>query len=331
MTLNQLRHAIDDADVPTIISMVQSTNYTLMSQLSLKRQFNAYLLVADVDYPTAQMIIPTNGGILSDNAQIDRFGKGILPIAAKYGDIAVTSIISLNTNAINHSGNRALQKAARHAHVDVLDDLLLRAVDVDYVNGDGNTALILAVRGNSLACVTSLINAGADPDITGEGGQTALSLALDLGRTDISNYLVTLTVDVNILNSQNEHGGFDTARDNDATLLSALISKGINLEQKNDQGRTMLSEAAITGATDTTRVLINAGANLDTIDNSLRTPLIYATIGNRIGVVVILLYPPSGDPGADISLVDINGKVAADYAIEYDNAIIAGLIDDVGN
>ena len=329
MTLNQLRHAIDDADVPSIISIVQSTGVTLMSQLSLVRQFNAYVMVSDVDYPTAQIIMDTSGAILTDSAQINRFGKGILPIASKYGDFAITSLITPNTISINRSGNRSLLKAARYGHITVLDDLLLRAVNVDFADNNGNTALILSVKGDSLACATSLINAGADPDIVGQNGMTALALALSLGRTDISNYLIKLTANVNILDSNDEHGGFETARNNDATLLSALISDRLTIEQKNKQGRTMLSEAAITGAIDTVRVLVNAGANLDTTDNALRTPLIYSTVGGKIGIVILLLYPPLGGTGADISLVDINGKTAADYAADYDRQQIAGLIGDV--
>lgn len=330
--MTALQTAVDNADAATVISLItKKSKNNPLTDLTNKGQFNGYMLVAGIDYPTAQLILPPSGPILTNNGQINRFGKYILTVATIHNDFAVTSILSTSNVTIKKSGDKALQLAAKNGFTSILDDLLLRAVDVDAVDANGDTALILATKANSLACVTSLVVAGANTDLKGADNMTALALALQLGYTSISNYLLGTTPDVNILDENNEHAGFEAVRNNDSTLLSTLLSNSLLINQQNIQGRTMLMTAAIVGAADCVDVLIAAGANLDTVDNVSRTALIYATIGNRIPVAALLLYPPGGGTAANIALTDINSKTALNYATELGRQEIGALIEDVGN
>ncbi|KAF3175046.1 hypothetical protein TWF788_008518 [Orbilia oligospora] len=60
-----------------------------------------------------------------------------------------------------------------------------------------------------------------------------------------------------------------------------LARSGVDLEAKENEGKTPLSLAAERGQDDVVKVLIKDGANLEARDNSLRTPLYRAVMKNR--------------------------------------------------
>ena len=67
--------------------------------------------------------------------------------------------------------------------------------------------------------------------------------------------------------------------------------------------------------------LLSAGANIETRDNSKRTPLHYAAREGHVDVVAALL-----EAGADIEAMDFCGKMPRDYAKANKHYKIANML-----
>jgi uncharacterized protein len=88
----------------------------------------------------------------------------------------------------------------------------------------------------------------------------------------------------------------DAAALGDAIALQAILAKGVNVNAKDDKGRTALMFAAANGRHDVVRALIENGAKLDVKNKLGETALMYAASCGHFNVVRTLL-----DKGADIN------------------------------
>ena len=86
---------------------------------------------------------------------------------------------------------------------------------------------------------------------------------------------------------------------------------------------TALDFVAIYGHTDTAKLLLDRGANIDLADNDGKTALDFAAINGHLHIVTLLL-----DRGANINIADNGGKTALMMAVENDNIDTAQLLLD---
>ncbi len=133
------------------------------------------------------------------------------------------------------------------------------------------------------------IDDSLDPNTTDADGHTALMFSAFNGHLNIVNYLIEKKVDVN---------------------------------QGNVNDRTALMLASSGPFNETVIALLDAGADIDRIDNIEHfTALMFAASEGQMAVVKTLL-----DRGANKTLVDTDGDSAIDFAIQNGHLQVADFI-----
>jgi ankyrin repeat protein len=134
-----------------------------------------------------------------------------------------------------------------------------RAADVD-----GTTPLHWAVHEQDLSKVVALLKQGANPDSRNDYGATPMTVAAG-------------------------HGNFP--------IMQALVRAGGDIESANSEGETLLMAVARTGRTDTARLLLDKGANVNAKENwGGQTALMWAAAQQQPAMIRLLLKH-----GADVN------------------------------
>ncbi len=82
---------------------------------------------------------------------------------------------------------------------------------------------------------------------------------------------------------------FSVVETNDTDSLASLIKSGADLNQKDEEGNTVLHIAALHGATEVASKLVQSGVNVDSLNNKGETPLMVATRAGQVGTIRSLL------------------------------------------
>lgn len=112
------------------------------------------------------------------------------------------------------------------------------------------------------------------------------------------------------------------AAENDIETLTALIEKGVNLEEIDSDGYTALHWAVLYDHIDTANTLLDSGANPNAIDYFNSTPLLTAVYNENPEMVKLLL-----EHGVNVDFKDSEGKTATDYATESGNIELISLLE----
>jgi len=96
----------------------------------------------------------------------------------------------------------------------------------------------------------------------------------------------------------------EAARDNDVAVKEAL-TQGVNIETRDNDGRTALLLATHHNAIKVARLLIGAGADVNAMDNINDSPYLYAGAEGRLEILLMTL-----DHGADLASVNRYGGTA---------------------
>lgn len=171
------------------------------------------------------------------------------------------------------------QPVALHdANIDIINNQD-NALNIEHLN----ESLLNAAQNDDLAQIYQLLADGANINAQDEEGRSALTLAIwATGNIEITRALLNLKIKVNLLDNQGE---------------SALIT------------------AITTGSTDSARLLIKAGANVNIKTNG-NTPLMYVFSTEELGESEELLTPLI-EAGADINAVNNSGDTALSLAQQY--------------
>ena len=100
-------------------------------------------------------------------------------------------------------------------------------------------------------------------------------------------------------------------QNDDRVGLNEMFKIDIDVNEKNDQGRTALHLAAAAGNTEVVQLLLLQKADPDSLDNQGKTPLHLAVENGYSGPAAALVQG-----GADIYMADSSGKVAAREAMK---------------
>ena len=167
---------------------------------------------------------------------------------------------------------------------------------------EGDTLLHYAVDGGSLEVVEYLIKHGAQVNVANRYGYTPLDEATTFAKTDIVALLKK---------ARATHGrGFSikvaptagwyaapvnppdiltAAREGQTETVRLLLDRGANIEAENNIGWTVLIHAALNGNTETVRLLLDKGADIEAKDNYGKTALTHAAYWGRTEIVTLLL------------------------------------------
>ena len=173
-------------------------------------------------------------------------------------------LVGANAQAIDaaHSTGAALLEAAHHGDEAVIERLLALGADVHFsAAGFGRTALHVAAGENHAGACQRLVAAGADLNARDREGSTALFYAVTRGCTNAAATLLAMGADLRA--SGNEALLHDAAYKGDAALCKLLVNAGAELDRVDEGGQTALHRAAAFGRAQACQALIAAGACTD--------------------------------------------------------------------
>lgn len=142
-------------------------------------------------------------------------------------------------------------------------------------------ALIAAAWRNDLGEASRLIDSGADVNGQDETRQSAFLIAASEGFADLLRLTLSRGADVHFTDSYNGTALIRAAHHGHVEVIAELLKTGIKVDHVNRLGWTALLEAIILGDggrrhTETLRLLIEHGANVNLADGQGDTPLAHA-------------------------------------------------------
>ena len=205
----------------------------------------------------------------------DEVGQSELHDAALQGDIVKSQEVlgrdPDTINSLNHHGEAPIHIAAKRGYSNVICILIKNRVDIDRLTLQRETPLHLAVRGH-LDCVRLLLDAGCAVDLPDLHGNLPIHIACRFenpDRLDIVKALITQNL------------SSTTARDGQAftplhhlavrqfdgdiygEFLAVFIDAGADLDAVDDQGITPVLVAARHNNLEGMKHLVAAGARID--------------------------------------------------------------------
>lgn len=179
---------------------------------------------------------------------------------AAQGDFAALKILLDNEDASAAFGGM-LCAAAYHGHLEIIHCLISRGADVNFTH-DGEPAIFAAVRGAQAETTQALIEHGANLHARSFGGASILHQAVTTHQA--ANTKIMLGI------------------------IDQLFAKGLQVEDRDEDGRTMLHEASFHGRSNLIAELIARGANVNAKDKWQDTPLDRACLNGHVDTVKAL-------------------------------------------
>ena len=295
---------------------------------NLSKQFGMSALmyaIRDAEPKTVELLIKY-GAEVNDRAS-DRDNWTPLMYAARYCQKTKTLELLLNAgaeiNATEYYGWTALMLAAANSNKPQTVQLLIkRGADLNAVCRAGKTALIHCCEsmGNTKV-IKALLEAGAEVNIQDNDENTAFDMAVKNGNWEAVKLLKLYGAGQII--DENLPPLLNALRSQDIELMQKLLAQGVNQEEKNQA----LWEAAEQGNPEPVRILLDAGAEIESRNAYENTPLLeasYAEGRNKSAVIKELI-----ERGADVNAKRPNLSTALMFAaIDSDHyAALKWLID----
>jgi ankyrin repeat protein len=255
--------------------------------------------------------------------------------AARLGD--TTSAIALlkqrvDVNVASADGTTALHWAVRHDDAALVDRLLRAGANPGTANRYGVTPIALACENGSAAIVDRLIKAGVSADSTDPFGETALHTCARTGNPAAVKVLLAHGASVDPVEAwRGQTPLMWAAAEGHTEVMKLLIEAGADVNarsriikwerQRTDEprdkwlppgGLTPLLLAAREGRTESVRVLLDAGADINIADPDRHTALTLALINGHLDVAALLI-----ERGIDVNLADKVGRTALWAAVDF--------------
>ena len=214
-------------------------------------------------------------------------------------------------NEISQDGllQTPLHHAAKSQNSGIVKLLLDKGADIDAPDSYNMTPLTVAVCHGQIENCKVLLECGADASLRTSYGQSIVELAVGNEYPAIVRLLLEYGVDINtrdrvggtMLNSaimiDETHviGEMKLRRYGDSfsttklEILKLLIDNSIDIEARLSDGATALHTAALVGDNEAIKILLDAGANPNVVDDCNRKPLWAAVRENNVETVKLLL------------------------------------------
>lgn len=193
------------------------------------------------------------------------------------------------------------------------------------------TGLLKAAAEGDAIKVKSLIGEGAAVDVRDGHGRTPLHIAAFGAQHDVMRALVAAGADPNALENDRYDIVTIAAVANDvATLKLALELGGSPKNVTSRYDGTALIAAAHLGHAEVVRLLIQAGAPLDHVNNLHWTAVIESIVLGDGGPRHVATLRALVDAGADLTIVDRNGRTPLELARQYGYSSMVKMLEESG-
>lgn len=285
----------------------------------------------------------------ADSNVLNYWGNTALHVAISYGHIeAVKALITVVQSATEagYLGD-AIHQAARWGRADIVKVLLDAGANVNQPKDNGSQPLHLAASAGNADCVQALLDAGAyltcadhtgktpaheavigDNDevlallikaginlyIPDRDGKTALHMAADLGCVECFNLMVGMDSFIAVKDMLDNRGWSPlryAAFGGHTEIVEALLANECSVNRRCKDERHILHDA-VKGLDNGPVILalLEAGAEIEAVDDDLMTPLHAAVKANRDKTVRMFL-----DAGADVDAGDKDGATPLHHAV----------------
>ncbi|XP_046546810.1 ankyrin repeat domain-containing protein 50-like [Haliotis rubra] len=239
----------------------------------------------------------------SDLGCVDDNGDSILHVACIGGHVTmVECIISLDIVDINSGGQYGgtpLMAAAEGGHRDVLDLLISKGGDVSLVDDYNNNILhVVCIGGNADIVKYVLSKHVVDINSRGEYGRTPVMIAARWGHKGVFDLLVSRGGDVALVSDHGDNILHVACYGGHVDMVKHILYKyHVNLDTRNQYGRTAVMVAARMGYVSVVDLLIRRGADVSLVNDEGDNLLHVACSGGHLAMVEYVVLR---------DLVDIN-------------------------
>ena len=205
---------------------------------------------------------------------------------------------SVDVNATSKENVPALMTACENSRQDEVNVVPSAGANPNIADADGDTWLHYATQNDCYTEVVlaswlnlprnyqyteileAIISHGVDVNARNKGNVTALMIACKNGTKDAINVLLNAGADPNIADADGDTCLHYTARNYWCTeVLQAMISHGVHVNETSKRNATSLMAACQRWNMDILNVLLNAGADSNTVNKFGETCLHYAAYG----------------------------------------------------
>ena len=265
---------------------------------------------------------------LGDRATVDardEGGRTLLHYAASAGQSQVVELLiarGADVDAKDKSGETPLYYAADAGWRNMVELLIADGADVNIQQVNRNTPLHEAAGAGSIDVAELLIAHGANPDAKDRKGYTPLHETAwwtDPSTLAVAKLLLDKGADVNARATWDGTPLTDAADSNNLPLAELLVDRGANVNATCPFGCTCLHHAV--SSKNVAEFLITKGADVNIKDNNGRTPLNWAVRRRHKDVVELLIAK-----GADVNAKNNEGETPLSIAEEKGHTEIVELL-----
>jgi ankyrin repeat protein len=280
--------------------------------------------------------------LLSKGADVNAlgaYGTPALHWVVRVEDRATAGLLldaGANPNFKTAQGVAPLHLAIANRDLGLVELLLSAGANAQLLDSAGETPLMLAARAGEAAIAARLLRAGAPVDQRElEYDQTALMVAVREGHADVVRLLLAEGADVNAQTRAGAAPAFRRPGDNAGSKGVGIIRGGWpehGMRAPVPGAKTPLGYATRNGDLAVTRVLVEAGAELERADADGVTPLLNAILNASIaaarGAPAQLEHLPVArylvERGANVNATDWYGETPLWAAIDVRNLDVNG-------
>ena len=217
-----------------------------------------------------------------------------LHYASEYGHLQIVEYlisISANIEAIDENGKTALLYASQNGHLQIVEYLISRGADINVKDEDGDYSIHYACAKGHLPIVNYFIEKqNVDIDIKGHGEMTPLQYACENGHIKIAEYLISKNADINATDEDRNSPIHYACENGHLQIVKYLIeNKNVDKNIRGYMDRTPLHFACENGHMQIVKYLISKGANIEAKDEDGNTPLHCASLWNKTAIMDYLV------------------------------------------
>ncbi len=315
---DQLLQAAEQGDREAVYKLIADENIDLNIQDAIGRT-PMMIATYNNDVTTVKALIDAGADV---NIQ-DELDNNPFLYAGAEGNIDILKLANqagADPTLTNRYGGTALIPASEHGYVDIVNYLLEQTtMDVNHVNNLGWTALMEAIilgdgGEKQQEMVKVLLAHGADMNMADLDGVKPLQHAQEKGLKEIANILALESFNqlTEADKTQLKMDFFQAATRGEATQVTEILNKGIDINVADEQGRTAAMIATYGNYPHVVKVLIEQGADINKRDHMENNPFLYAGAEGYIEILRLTI-----EAGADPTIFNRFGGTALIPAAEH--------------